>query len=98
MPRGRPKGSRNKIINTGDVCENKIKHLTPIRSIRAKCLDCSNGQHGEIKDCPMFDCPLYNFRLGKNPNRKGKGGFCKDKVEPEKSEEVYIPEDDFGKD
>lgn len=46
------------------------KSLTPMKAIRAKCLDCCCGQYGEVKSCTCIDCPLYNFRLGKNPNRK----------------------------
>ena len=54
-------------------------HLTPIKAIRAKCLECSGGQPSEVRECLITDCPLYPFRMGKNPNRKGignlKGGF-----------------------
>lgn len=44
--------------------------MTPMKAIRLKCLECSNGSSKEIKLCPMDDCPLYDFRLGKNPNIK----------------------------
>ena len=44
---------------------NKI--LTPIKSIRAKCLDCCCGQKQEVKLCPSKDCPLYPYRLGHRP-------------------------------
>lgn len=50
-----------------------MKSLTPVKAIRVKCLDCSNGQMKEIRLCPITDCPLYRFRMGKNPNRKGIG-------------------------
>jgi len=49
------------------------KCLTPIRSIRRKCLDCSAGQAQEVRLCPVTSCALYPFRLGKNPNRAGLG-------------------------
>jgi hypothetical protein len=26
------------------------------------------------RDCPAADCPLYPYREGRNPNRKGVGG------------------------
>ena len=52
--------------------EEEKKILTPVKAIRAKCLDCSNGQYNEVKLCPCTDCPLYPYRLGHNPNRKGK--------------------------
>ena len=43
---------------------------TPMKAIRAKCLDCSCNQRDEIKYCPVDKCPLYPFRLGKNPYLK----------------------------
>ncbi len=42
--------------------------LTPMKAIRAKCLDCSAGSANEVKLCPVTRCPLYLFRFGKNPN------------------------------
>lgn len=45
------------------------KVLTPLRAIRAKCLDCSGGSSTEVKVCPIKDCPLHPYRLGKSPNR-----------------------------
>ena len=44
--------------------------MTPLKAIRAKCLDCMCGQVNEVKLCPCTDCPLYPFRVGKNPFRK----------------------------
>lgn len=41
--------------------------LTPIKAIRAKCLDCTCGQMGEIRECPIVDCPLYEYRMGHRP-------------------------------
>lgn len=52
--------------------------MTPVKAIRAKCLDCCCGQQREVAVCPCADCPLYPFRMGKNPNRAGianKGSF-----------------------
>ena len=46
------------------------KILTPLRAIRAKCLECSAGSPKEVRECVMLDCPLYPYRLGKSPNRK----------------------------
>ena len=48
--------------------------LTPMRAIRAKCLDCMCGQVTEVRLCPITDCSLYPYRMGHNPNRKEKGG------------------------
>ena len=43
--------------------------MTPMKAIRAKCLDCNSTAH-EVKLCPCTDCALWPFRLGKNPNIK----------------------------
>jgi hypothetical protein len=42
----------------------------PLKAIRAFCLECSCGQTSEVKECPVFKCPLYPFRMGKNPFRQ----------------------------
>ena len=49
------------------------KALTPVKAIRAYCLDCSGDSAHEVKLCPISECPLYKYRLGKNPNRAGMG-------------------------
>lgn len=41
--------------------------LTPLKAIRAKCLDCTNGQFKEVRLCPITDCPLYEYRMGHRP-------------------------------
>ena len=46
--------------------------MTPMKAIRAKCLDCCGGQVNVVKACPCPDCSLYPFRLGKNPNLQQK--------------------------
>ena len=48
--------------------------MTPLKAIRAKCLDCSCGNPNEVTLCPITECPLYEYRSGKNPKRKGIGG------------------------
>lgn len=51
----------------------KNKNLTPLKSIRAHCLGCSNHQPKEVKQCQIEDCPLWDYRLGRNPRRQGIG-------------------------
>lgn len=48
----------------------EVSIATPMKAIRAKCLDCSGGSANEVKHCPITDCPLYPYRLGKNPFRR----------------------------
>lgn len=43
---------------------------SPLKAIRAKCLDCCCEQSNEVKLCPASDCPLHPFRFGKSPFRK----------------------------
>ena len=46
------------------------KTLTPVKAIRAKCIECSGGNRSEADRCQIKDCPLYAYRHGKNLNRK----------------------------
>ena len=48
--------------------------MTPLKAIRAKCLECSAGSAKEVRVCPIPDCALYQYRFGHNPKRKGIGG------------------------
>lgn len=49
---------------------NNYTITSPLKAIRAKCLDCCCDQGTEVKLCPASDCPLHPFRFGKNPYRK----------------------------
>ena len=42
---------------------------TPIKAIRKKCLDCTCNQHKEIRLCPVVDCAIYPYRMGRRPNK-----------------------------
>ncbi len=42
--------------------------MTPVKSIRKYCLDCAGDSPKEVRLCPAKNCPLYPFRMGKNPN------------------------------
>lgn len=41
--------------------------ISPIRAIRAKCVDCCGDSIYEVKNCLSIECPLYEYRFGKNP-------------------------------
>ena len=43
--------------------------LTPMKAIRAKCLDCCAGSQAEVRLCPMPDCPLWPYRKGHRPTK-----------------------------
>ena len=60
-------------IKTEEEFNKEVSENTnPLRAIKLKCLDCSTYNINEIKECPVKKCPLYPFRLGKNPFRKKK--------------------------
>ncbi|UFW88949.1 hypothetical protein BjapCC829_10790 [Bradyrhizobium barranii] len=40
---------------------------SPLRAIRAKCLDFSCYQISEVRLCEAIKCPLWPFRAGKHP-------------------------------
>ena len=50
-----------------DNNENAVQ--SPLKAIRAMCLDCCVYNKNEVKLCPATTCPLYPFRFGKNPFR-----------------------------
>lgn len=44
-----------------------MSKLTPMRAIRAKCLDCCCGSYLEVKECTATTCPLYPYKSGHKP-------------------------------
>ena len=44
-----------------------MKVLTPIKAIRAKCLDCCCGQLVEVRECTITTCALHPYRMGHRP-------------------------------
>ena len=45
---------------------------TLLKNIHQKCMDCSAYQIKEIELCPSMDCPLWPFRMGKDPFKTGR--------------------------
>jgi hypothetical protein len=43
--------------------------LTPMKAIRAKCLDCTAGQIVEVRLCALENCPLHPYRMGHRPQQ-----------------------------
>lgn len=43
--------------------------LTPIKAIRAKCLNCCCESIKEVRLCPITNCALYPYRLGHRPKK-----------------------------
>ena len=51
---------------------------SPVKAIRAHCVECSGGSASEARKCTAIACPLWAFRMGVNVfhsrARKVKGG------------------------
>ena len=45
---------------------------TPLRSIRAKCIECAGSTRAATR-CENEGCPLYPYRTGRDPARAGCG-------------------------
>lgn len=45
----------------------RIVNINRRKAIREHCLNCSNWNTAEAKDCQHTDCPLYPYRLGQGP-------------------------------
>lgn len=42
-----------------------------LKTIKAYCLHCVGYKSEEVKNCTGKDCPVFPFRLGRNPYLKG---------------------------
>ncbi len=42
---------------------------TPLKAIRAKCMDCACGQFVEVRLCNVTECPLWEYRMGHRPKK-----------------------------
>jgi len=60
------------------------KRLTPIKAIRAKCMDCFGGSFLEVRECPCTECHLYPYRMGHRPPKMNL---------QDEDEEILIEED-----
>lgn len=50
--------------------------LPLLRVIREKCMDCCAQQQVEVRKCTAVDCPLWPYRMGKNPFSERKGNIA----------------------
>ena len=60
------------VSKRGDKRTGGAKSLgikTPMKAIRAKCLDCTCDQVAEIRECTIKLCPLWPYRMGRRPKQ-----------------------------
>ena len=67
-------GVKHKIWSKKGNGELVEVNLTPMRAIRFLCLQCVTWSPSGAKDCVDQPCPLFPFRFGKDPSRRGIGG------------------------
>ena len=44
-----------------------IERTTPLKAIRAHCIDCCGGNKAEVRRCVAVKCALWHLRMGTNP-------------------------------
>ena len=70
-----------KLLSIREMMIMRKKILTPIKAIRSWCVNCCmGGPLKEVRFCDDEECPLYLYRMGKNPSRKGMGGKNGDSI------------------
>ena len=78
---GLPQYNRSEIENCkGDTCVGgcalfpyRLGKRIPVKVFRKLCAECMNGQAALIAKCPAIKCKIYQYRMGKNPAKKGRG-------------------------
>lgn len=66
------------------------QHLTPIKAIRQKCLDCTCFQPKEIRTCGIKACSLWSYRMGHRPKKEADSST----IQEENNEEAVNHEPD----
>ena len=61
-----------------------MEKQTPIKAIRAKCLDCTCQQPKEVRLCVITRCALWPYRMGRRPR------WAASEVLPDKITKVYV--------
>ncbi|NLE95522.1 MAG: hypothetical protein GX600_07565 [Dehalococcoidia bacterium] len=56
-----------------------MKASTPIRAIRAQCIDCCCGSKHEVELCPAVECALWSYRFGVRPETAAAQGKAVDR-------------------
>lgn len=62
------------VLTTKKPCalfKYRVKGKGTIKAIRKNCLECMGGSFSAVDECYTSDCHLYQFRLGKIPERAG---------------------------
>jgi hypothetical protein len=41
--------------------------ISPLKALRARCIDCKAGELSRVRKCDHLDCPAWPYRMGTNP-------------------------------
>ena len=66
--------------------------LTPVKAIRAKCLDCCCGHPSEVRLCTTEKCPLHPYRMGKRPKAGGDTREGSNSADAQESSHIFAEE------
>jgi hypothetical protein len=72
--RGYLEGRDPRTMSPAELAVMGHKPMSPLRAIRAHCLDCCAGSTQEVAKCMALNCPSWPFRMGTNPHRKRPSG------------------------
>ena len=72
--------------------------LTPLKAIRWNCLDCMTGSSPDVRECDLYDCSLWEYRLGSRPTKEmiekvKDEGMLKGKGYAEPAKPIYTAEE-----
>jgi len=74
-----PRRTRAIIKALGD---EPIDHeIRRYKDLRQHCIDCSSGSKAEVRRCPIINCPLWPYRMGRNPHNPRRGCNPLQKIE-----------------
>ena len=68
--RGFLEGRDPRTMSRDELAVMGHRPMSPLRAIRAHCLDCCAGSAQEVAKCMALRCPSWPFRMGSNPYRE----------------------------
>ncbi len=66
---GHPAGCDPRALSADELLALGHQRMSPIKALRARCVDCCGGSPREVRLCPAVGCPAWPFRMGKSPWR-----------------------------
>jgi len=54
-------------ISSKEYIRSLCSKISPVKAIRKFCLECVGGNRNYVRECECAHCPLWPFRMGKNP-------------------------------